>query len=180
MAIDPQNPSASTAIFVVGKIGSGKTTLASSLAPFGFLRVSASKCLVDCYQAELGGQPNRVELANYGHRLLKDSKLHIFHQHLTSELSHENLVVFDGLRFVNSYETIKLLFQKSLVVYLDCPVNVRKRRALSSMDLAVWDALFKHPTELAVEAFKPLSALCLNSDIYKGNAAQRILEMSKM
>ena len=56
----------SKALFVVGRMGSGKTTLCRLFEGFGFNRISASNFLRTLYAADNHDKPSTVELAMYG------------------------------------------------------------------------------------------------------------------
>ncbi len=149
-------------IFVVGKSFSGKTSLCNALIEVGIHRVSVSSHLRDVYISTYRTAPNRSQLGAYGLELLRDGHLDLLHEPIIKEISKYRSASVDGLRFVDSFLQIRNACRNPFVVYLDCPADIRRLRAIGEIGIEEWETLNNSPTELTVEEFMPISDLTIS------------------
>jgi dephospho-CoA kinase len=149
-------------VLVVGKSASGKTTLCRSLANLGFTYVSASDVL---RQSLHGRDPvlDRRSLAEQGGLIRETSGLASFHEAMLRRI-HENDVdvVLDGPRFAETVDAVRSSAPSSLLVYLDCPDEVRRQRLTSDGRGTDWAWLERHPTETSVKEMRSMADLVLD------------------
>jgi hypothetical protein len=152
-----------TLIFVVGKIGSGKTTVCKHLSQLGFPPISASGCLRRLYSNEVGSEPTRMALADYGKRLLHENRLDDFHAALLEAVAGRPSACIDGLRFKTSIENLSKTAVRSLNVFLSCPTPIRKLRSFPLVTDDEFDVLSSHETERAVDAISECAGLTIDT-----------------
>lgn len=151
------------ALFVVGRSGSGKTTVCKKLEEFGFSLTSASAHLKNLYLIEFRLTPSRVELADYGKMLLHEDQLKKFHLSLETEIVSQNAVCVDGLRFKLSVEELSKVARRSLLIFLSCPSDVRKSRSGAQANESEFEILCSHETEVSVDAMRGSADLILDT-----------------
>jgi dephospho-CoA kinase len=150
-------------VFIVGLSGSGKTTLSRSLELSGIKRVSASDCLRDLFLSELETNPSRLQLADYGEALRETHNLNKFHLLLYSQLATGVIFAIDGLRFSESIEAVASMANQTRVIFLSCPLEVRRQRFGMDFDGAEFAKLLSHPTELSVSEMRSRADLILDA-----------------
>ena len=150
-------------IFVVGRSGSGKTTICKKLEEIGFFRISASEHLKKLYLSEFGSEPSRIQLANYGEMLLLQNRLEGFHLGLETQIGNRDAVCVDGLRFKASVDELSKSLQRSLLIFLECPPGVRESRSDTYVSRADFEALGSHETEVSVDAMRASADLIIDA-----------------
>lgn len=140
--IKPLSPKRSARILIVGRSGSGRTSVMKRLCEkLGFIAVSTSELLVDQVR-------NKTELGQLIYPHLRANTLisdEIVYGIIRSRLNRVDCkahgFVLEG--FPKTYEQLKLMQEMKLepnfVIYLDCPSEKAKQRIFSRQQLEVKD-----------------------------------------
>jgi dephospho-CoA kinase len=161
-------------VIVIGKAGSGKTTLCRSLAGRGFVHVSASdvlrRSLHDC-----GSAFDRRSLAEHGGLIRGTPSLASFHEALVRRIDENDVdVVLDGPRFAETIDAVRSSAALSLLVYLDCSNEVRRERLTSSGRGSDWAWLERAATERSVDEMRSMADLVLDGARPAGDVARSL------
>lgn len=162
-------------IFVTGRIGSGKTTVCKRLEELGFERISASQCLRRLYIRESGSEPTRIDLAEYGRRLLHEKRIEQLNTAIVNSLPKGSSACIDGLRFKSSIDDVSRVSDRSLLIFLSCPAEIRRLRSSSEVTTKDFDLLWTHETEMSVDLMETQADLIIDTSKPLSNVFQ-ILE----
>jgi len=159
---------------LAGQIGSGKTSLAVELSKqLGWKNVSFGS-FVRSEAGRLGIPTTRGALQQLGENLNAELGSDEFvRQVLYSESRHSNIVI-DGIRHVEIWQAIQVLAQKSFLVYLDIPVEVRiaRLRQRDNLDIDSIKLAMLHPMEKNLHLLRKFSNLVLHDVSIESMAAQ--------
>jgi dephospho-CoA kinase len=119
-------------IGLAGAIGSGKTAVSDHIcAKYGAKQLRYSRILMDVL-GRLNLPEDRSNLQTLGESLRRsfgpDVVVNAFRKDL--EACPAKIIVVDGIRYPNEVEMLRQL-ENDLLLYIDAPVEVRYRRALS-------------------------------------------------
>lgn len=139
-------------IGIVGKLGSGKTSLANYLvAEFGYTKMSFADPMKDIakefFDVEKGRPLYRELMQKLGTDWFRSIDPDVWVKHLLKRATGDRMVV-DDVRFPN--EAKGLLDAGWLLVYLDCSEDIRIRRVLER-DGSFDPACLSHPSETGVD-----------------------------
>lgn len=164
-------------VVVVGKAGSGKTTLCRSLAGLDFAYLSASDVLRR-FLNEWGSPLDRRTLAERGEATRGTPAILGFHDALIRRIDDADVdVVLDGPRFAETVEAVRSAAASLLLVYLDCPDETRRRRLIADGRDADWDWLSRHPTETSVDEMRQKADVVLDGRQPQADLAHRLREL---
>ncbi|MGI0015006.1 MAG: ATP-binding protein, partial [Nitrososphaera sp.] len=118
----------SKVVGIAGQIGSGKTSLAMELSKRLNWKLISFGSFVRSEANRRGIKIDRVALQQLGEDLIAELGPDEFvRQVLYSDTIHSNIVI-DGIRHVEIWQAIRSITQKSILVYLDIPEEVRIAR----------------------------------------------------
>lgn len=137
-----------------GKIASGKTSIAKSLASEKGIKYISFSAYLKNYAISSGLDPNdRQTLQNLGEKFIK-SDIQNFCVNVLNQINWEdqNSFVVDGIRHLEVFSILKelLLDKKILLVYLDTVLNTRLKRL--DINRKILTKFESHSTEKQVEA----------------------------
>lgn len=136
------------AVFVVGRTGSGKTTLSNNLGIHQFTRISASRYLQALFSAAYRRTPSAVELADFGQSLRAEGQLAHFHNSIKEAMGTTESCVIDGLRFYESYIDLSKAAREARLIFLHCHEDIRSSRLEREAVGA------DHETEIAIDGMR--------------------------
>jgi dephospho-CoA kinase len=143
-------------IGVIGKLGSGKTTAANFIIDnYGYIRLSLATPIKEIMKEYLDikdkTDPRYRKVAQtIGTDWFRsiDDKVWVKHLMKRAGRLKNKSVVCDDVRFLNEAET--LLGNRWVLIYLDCPLEIRKARCIDR-DGTFDDATVNHPSETGVD-----------------------------
>lgn len=115
-------------IVIIGKISSGKSTLASQISEkFGIQIISFGKYLVN-YSQENNLPTNRLDLQNLGERLIAEAPDLFLKNVLNFYLPIPGTIIIEGVRHKAIFELLKSESRLSTFIYVDTDNELRYTR----------------------------------------------------
>ena len=160
-------------------MGSGKTSLARELCGRLNWNLISFGSFVRSEAQRRGIRIDRVALQQLGEDLIAELGPDDFvRQVLYSDNINSNIVI-DGIRHVKIWQTIQVLAQRSLLVYLNVPEEIRiarlQQRDNLGIDSVKWAML--HPMERNIPLLRQFSNLVLIDDSTEAMVAQIIAQV---
>jgi RNase adaptor protein for sRNA GlmZ degradation len=162
-------------VIVIGKIGSGKTTLCDALKRFGYFHISASSILDKLRNYSNNSYYHRLELAEFGLHLRRSGELYKFDTMIISEAADHRRASIDGIRFLETLTAVKRGALECQVIYLLCADEVRRRRKAELSD-EQWLQINSHETELSVEKMAACANLMIDSSADENVVLRQVVE----
>jgi len=115
-------------ILIVGPIGAGKSTLASSLLADGWQVVSTSTILKKHYTKINGDTPTRKQLQKAGIDLIANRGENYIAKLIFSEFKNNTMIAIEGVRTPGIATALKDIIPDLYIVYVDAPREIRLQR----------------------------------------------------
>jgi dephospho-CoA kinase len=166
-------------IAVVGQAGAGKTTFIEVLAQqFCAPTVSFGGFVRD--EAQRRGLPlDRPTLQSLGQQLIATyGSANFARLVVASHAGSQDLLLIDGVRSVEVWETVRVMAQRTVLIYLDVPDTVRAARIAErdQQDRSIVAMIMQHPLELSVPALRPYADLVSRGE----NIDQLVAQVASM
>ena len=120
------------AVVIIGKICSGKSTLAKALAVDNSFTIVSFGAFVKHLCVEKGIEPTRKNKQNLGEKLVRENPSFFLLKATEFSLKANSTmpVIYEGVRHVSILQAIREISKKTHVIYLDYDVDVRYSRYL--------------------------------------------------
>jgi cytidylate kinase len=166
-------------IAVVGQAGAGKTTFIDGLAQrFCAPTVSFGGFVRD--EAHRQGLPlDRPTLQSLGEQLIATyGSANFARQVVASRAGSQDVLLIDGVRSVEVWDSVRTMAQRAVLIYLDVPEIVRATRITErdQQDKSIVAKMMQHPLELSVPALRPYADLISGGE----NIDQLITQVATM
>jgi len=154
-----------TSIIFVGKICSGKSSLARSLSKKIESPIASFGKYVKEYALKNGQSIERNNLQNLGQSFINDDPEN-FLKDLIRFTGDSDLIIFEGVRHLVIYNAIKKLSHKSISFYLDVSTDMRfqrfNNRESKSISLTEFLEQDNHQVEKDIDILQPLCDFVIN------------------
>lgn len=160
-----------TTIGIVGKICSGKSTVASKLKNYYNTPIVSFGSYLFEYSKNNNLLVDRTSLQNLGNKFIQEDSNLFLNKVLDSQSFDPNKIIIEGIRHISIYNELRKMSQTAFFAFIDAPIEIRYQRYLKrqkesdkQISFNEFEEMDKHIVESETDLLKDKCDIILDSE----------------